>query len=178
MVLITIPKAVVLLAAIIVPATMVSAQGYHSYDDLAVRGLSLDDDIDLFSRGYDDESLSVREYIDAQIEYALRDYQESFEDLFARHTQKEIDSKIAEYRNKLRTAEPLLKPAVNERKAAEKAYKAKTSDAALKKKYETAKTKENTIRDSIEGHRENLEFWQSQRPSRSPSPAGKGKGKK
>ncbi|TEB23568.1 hypothetical protein FA13DRAFT_1817996 [Coprinellus micaceus] len=178
MVLITIPKAVVLLAAIVVPATMVAAQGYYSVDDLALRGLSLDDDLDFAARGYDDDSLSVREYIDTQIELALRDYQDSFEELFARHTKEEIASKIAEYKRKLAQAEPLLKPAVNRRKAAEKAYRAKTTDAALKKAYETAKTAENTIRDSVEGHRENLEFWQSQQPSRSPSPAGKGKGKK
>jgi hypothetical protein len=98
MVLITFPKAAAFLAAIIIPVTMVAAQCYHSVDDLAPRGLSLDDDLDFAARGYDDDALSVREYIDTQIELALRDYQDSFEELFARHTGEEIASKVAEWR--------------------------------------------------------------------------------
>lgn len=106
MVPITFPKAAVFIAAIIIPVTMVAAQSYHSVDDLALRGLSLDGDLDFAARGYDYDALSVREDIDTQIELALRDYQDSFEELCARHTREEITGKVAEWMRKLAEVQP------------------------------------------------------------------------
>ncbi|TEB24274.1 hypothetical protein FA13DRAFT_1817997 [Coprinellus micaceus] len=140
-------------------------------------GLSLDDDLDFAARGYDDDALSVREYIDTQIELALRDYQDSLEELFARHTREEIASKVAEWRRKLAEVKPLLKPAVNARKAAEKAHKANPNDENLKTMYKKAKQEEAGIRGSVEHAEDEFDFWQKLKPSRSPSPSASPKGK-
>jgi hypothetical protein len=179
MVAITTRKLQFFIAAFVGASTLVSAQGSHSVDTLAVRGVGLDDQIDLVGRGYDDEALSVREYIDEQIEIALRDYEEEIQELFARHTQAEITSKINYFRSALARSEPLLRPAVRAMQDAKRRSDRAPNDQALKQAYRKAKNNADTQRGIVEQDREQLEYWQRQRPSpspgRSPSPS---KGKK
>jgi hypothetical protein len=77
---------------------------------------------------------------------------------------------------KLAEVKPLLKPAVNARKAAEKAHKA-NPDENLKTAYKKAKKEEAGIRGSVEHAEDELDFWQKLKPSRPPSPRASPKGK-
>jgi hypothetical protein len=165
MVLFTIPGLALLVSVLAIPAEIVAAQGSHPVDTLALRGFSLDDELDFATRGYDNEPLSVREYIDSQIELALREYQEEFEQLFARHTREEIDAKVRQFQRALARSQPLLGPAVARLTAARKALRAEPRNEVLKAAYERAKTEEASQRGIVEYNEEQLQYWSSQTPS-------------
>ncbi|TEB23572.1 hypothetical protein FA13DRAFT_1797329 [Coprinellus micaceus] len=171
MVAITLPKFALLATAMVGPlTTVVSARGsYYSGDSLAARAY-LDDDIDLVGRGfYDDEPLSVREYIDEQIEVAVRTYAEEFEEIYARHSKEKIAEQIKYWKEQLKISQDLLKPLVKAKRDAEKAYEKDKSEANKQKK-KAADLAEWKQREIVEGNKEQLEYWQNEKPSRAGTP--------
>lgn len=168
MVAIALHKVALLVATTV--GVMVSARGsYYPDDSLAARGIYLDDELDYAVRDFDDEPLSVREYIDEQIEIAVRAYADEFQQLYARHSDAEIKRQVKYWKEQVAASEKLLPPLVKARKEAEKKYN-KDKSAENKKAYDKAKLAEDKQRDIVEGNREQLEYWEKEKPSRPGTP--------
>ncbi|KAH6901952.1 hypothetical protein BKA70DRAFT_1405289 [Coprinopsis sp. MPI-PUGE-AT-0042] len=160
-------------AAIVCAAPFTSAQRLYDDGSLSLRDIE-DYYSDLSARTY--EPLSIREYIDEQIELALREYDDAFEELTARATQKEIDENLKTWQNREKDAKKKLKPAQEKEKEAKKALDKDPNNEEKKKAYRRAGNDVHTLRESLEGAREQVEYWKKAKAS--PSPAGSPKGKK
>ncbi|TEB22152.1 hypothetical protein FA13DRAFT_1799142 [Coprinellus micaceus] len=121
-------------------------------DSLSARGIYLDDELDFAPRGFYDEPLSVREYIDAQIEIAVRGFAEDhFKERFAHHSTEEMAKQVKYWKEQLAASKKLLPPLVKVRQEAQKAHdKNKTADN--KKALDKAKLAEDKQRDIVEGN--------------------------
>lgn len=175
MVAITTKNILVIAAAIVSATPFVSGQ--RLYDDGSLSLRDVDDYYsDLTARSY--EPLSIREYIDEQIELALREYDDAFDELVSRATQKEIDDKIKFWKAAEKDAKKKLKAARDKEKEAKKALDKDPKNKDKEKAYRRAGDAANTLQDSLDGARDEIDHWSKQKPSRSPSPQGSPKGKK
>ena len=176
MVAITMKNMLLLAAALTSAVPFVTAQRYYDSGSLAVRGY-YDDDLD--ARDFYEEPVSVREYIDEQIEFALREYDDAFQELLARHSQSTIDAEIKKFEKAYKEAKAKLKPAQKKVKDAQKAYdkdKSESNKTALRR----AKSDLDSIQGAMGAAEESLEYWKKEKASPSPagSPKGSPKGKK
>ncbi|KAJ3523564.1 hypothetical protein NMY22_g11382 [Coprinellus aureogranulatus] len=113
--------------------------------------------------------LSLRDYIDEQVELAVRAYADEFQELHARHSAEEIKRQIQYWKQQFEASKRLLPPLTKARRDAEKKYN-KDKNADNKKALDRAKLAEDKQRDLMEGNREQLEYWQSEKPSRPGTP--------
>ncbi|KAH6901949.1 hypothetical protein BKA70DRAFT_1229407 [Coprinopsis sp. MPI-PUGE-AT-0042] len=171
MVAITTRNLLLVAAAIIGAAPFTSAQRLYDDGSLSLRDVE-DYYSDLSARAY--EPLSIREYIDEQFELALRDYDEVFDELTARATQKEIDEKLKTWTAREKDAKKKLKAAQDKEREAKKALDKDPKNEEKKKAHRRAGDAVNTLRDSLEGARDEIEYWKKAKAS--PSPAGSPKG--
>jgi hypothetical protein len=163
MVIITGKNLLLVAAVIIGAAPFTSAQRLYDDGSLSLRDF-YDDHSDLSARSYN-EPLSIREYIDDQIELALREYDDVFDELVARHTQKEIDDKIKYWQKAERDARKNLKPAQDKQKAAKKALDKDPNNKDKKRAYKRAGDELDTVRGAMGAAEDELVFWRKQKAS-------------
>lgn len=158
-------RSLLFIAAALVGAA--SAQRFYDEDILALRDYL--DNYNLESRSYRQSLNSIREYIDEQVELALRDYIEDNQEqmLFARATAKEIADKLKFAREQLADAKKWVKKWMDKIKALDK--KSPTY-AADKKKLENELS---VSRDAQANWESQESFWLKQVPSNDTAKKGK-----